>query len=248
MKKHMNTIVTGGSQGLGAAIARLFAANGHRVFINCARGVDKASAVAAEINAAGGLAEVFQCDVGSEHEVKEKFGDLDRACGGIDVLINNARLDPYRRTAECSDGDWFDQTMRVNLKGAYLPALALIDGMKSRNFGRIINVSSVWAFRAAPLRLIPYAMSKAAMHAMTRGFAQEGAPFNVTVNTVAPGLIMTENVNGRLSAEQLAAETAGVPLGRGASPEEVARVILNTVNSAFITGETVNVNGGVYMP
>jgi 3-oxoacyl-[acyl-carrier protein] reductase len=118
--------------------------------------------------------------------------------------------------------------------------------MKSRKWGRIVNVSSVWAYWPATRKMIPYSVSKAGMHALTRAFAKDAAPAGVTVNTVAPGLRRTENIKKRLSPEQFKAELATVPLGRGASPEEIAQVIVNTVRSSFITGETINVNGGAY--
>lgn len=245
--KKRNAVVTGASQGLGAAIAELFAAAGCKVFVNCARSVEKAQKVADKIVAAGGDAEVFQCDIASEKEVCEKFAALEKHCGGIDILINNARLDPYLRTPDISDGDWFTKTIAVNLTGAYLTTLAVIDGMKERKWGRIINVSSIWAYWPARRQIIPYSASKAGMHALTRAFANEGAPYNITVNTIVPGLIITENCGKRLTPELLQAETAAVPLGRGATAEEITQVILNTVNSGFITGEAVNVNGGAYM-
>jgi 3-oxoacyl-[acyl-carrier protein] reductase len=242
-----NVLVTGASQGLGAAIAAMFAAEGCLTFVNYASSSAKAETVVAEIMAAGGRAEAFQCDMSNETEVNAKIAALEARHGGIDILINNARLDPYKRPESASDGEWWDRTIAVNLKGAYLPTLAVLEGMKSRGWGRIVNVSSVWAYWPARRKMIPYSVSKAGMHALTRAFAMEAAPFNVTVNTVAPGLIMTENVASRLTEEQLSRETATVPLGRGATPEEIARVILNTVNSGFITGETINANGGACM-
>ncbi len=241
-----NAVVTGASQGLGAVVASALAAAGARVFVNYAHGAQKAAAVVAEIRAAGGQAEEFGCDVADEKQVGERFARLEAESGGIDVLINNARLDPYARKPEHTDGEWFDRTLAVNLKGAYLTSLAVLDGMKARGWGRIVNVSSVWADRPATRRLIPYSVSKAGMHALTRACAREGAP-QVTVNTVAPGLILTENAAVRLTAEQLAAETADIPLQRGATPEEIAGVILQTLENGFITGETIRVNGGVWM-
>lgn len=242
-----NVLVTGASQGLGAAIAARFAKAGHRVFVNCAHGVEKARAVVAGIVASGGTAEVFQCDLTNEKAMNETLAALEKRLGGVDILINNARLDPYLRRSDMTDGDWFDRTMAVNLKGAYLATLAVFEGMKSRGWGRVVNVSSVWAHWPAARAMIPYSVSKAGMHALTRAFALEGAPFQVTVNTVAPGLILTENAAARLTPERLKAETAAVPLGRGASSEEIAEVIWNTAESGFITGETINVNGGAWM-
>ena len=181
--KKRNAVVTGASQGLGAAIAEIFAAAGCKVFVNCARSVEKAQNVADKIVAAGRDAEVFQCDIASEKEVCEKFTELEKSCGGVDILINNARLDPYLRPPGISDGDWFAKTVAVNLTGAYLTTLAVIDGMKERKWGRIINVSSIWAYWPAKRQMIPYSASKAGMHALTRAFAKEGAPYNITVNT-----------------------------------------------------------------
>ncbi len=242
-----NALITGASQGLGEAIAKSFAEAGAFVFVNCAHGVDNAKRVVTEIESAGGRAEVFQCNIADEAEVNAKFSALISRCGSIDILVNNARLDPYKRTEKDTDGEWFDKTLAINLKGAYLPILAVLDAMKKKRWGRIINVSSVWAYWAATPKMIPYSVSKAGMHALTRAFAREGAPFNISVNTVAPGLIMTENISNRLTAEQLKAETATVPLGRGATPEEIAQIILDTARSGFITGETINANGGAYM-
>ncbi|MBN8218205.1 MAG: SDR family oxidoreductase [Spirochaetes bacterium] len=242
-----NVLVTGASQGLGATIAARFARGGHRVWVNCAHGVEKAGEVVAGIVRAGGEAETFPCDLTDEGAVEEAFAALEARAGGIDILVNNARLDPYLRGAADSDGAWFDRTLAVNLRGAYLATLAVFDGMKSRGWGRVVNVSSIWAQWSAPRNLIPYSVSKAGMHALTRAFAREGAPHQVTVNTVAPGLILTENAASRLGPEKLLAETASVPLGRGAAPEEIAEIIWNTVHSGFITGQTIHANGGAWM-
>jgi len=240
-------VVTGASQGLGEAIALCFAACGGHVFINCPRDLAAAQRVVDHIRNADGYAEPFLCDIANETEVRDRFAELNKNCGGIDILINNARIDPYARSATMSDGEWFDQTIAVNLKGAYLTTLAVIDHMKEKRWGRIINISSVWAYWPAKLQMIPYSVSKAGMHALTRGFAKEAAPYGVTVNTVAPGLILTENAAKRLTPEQLAAETATVPLGRGAAPEEIAEIVLHVAQSGFLTGETINANGGAYM-
>lgn len=236
-------LVTGSSQGLGAVIAKFLAHEGCYVYVNCSRGADKAKAVVSEITAHGGRAEVFQCDIGNENEIKEKFKSLK----AVDILINNARIDPYNRGADDSEAQWFSKILSVNLIGAHLVTLALIDGMKERRWGRIINVSSVQAYLPRPREQIPYSASKLAMHALSRSFAMEGAPFNVTVNTVAPGIVLTENIGKRLSEEEIADKMKNlVPLKRGASSEEVAETIINTVKSSYITGETVNINGGIF--
>ena len=237
-------LVTGSSQGLGAVTAKILAREGCYVYVNCSRSINKAEAVVSEIVADGGSAEVFQCDISSEKAIEEKFKSLK----DVDILINNARLDPYNRTANDSESEWFSKLLNVNLIGAYLVTLALINGMKERRWGRIINVSSVQAYLPRPREQIPYSASKLAMHALSRSFAIEGAPFNVTVNTVAPGIVLTENIGKRLSEEELADKMYNlVPLGRGASSEEIAESIVNTIKSPYITGETININGGIFL-
>lgn len=238
-----NVLVTGASQGLGACIAKMFAAEGCKVFVNYASSVNKAEAVVSEIRQNGGNAQSFQCDVSDEKQVNEKIKTL----GPIDILINNARLDPYKKGADVSNGDWFAKMLAINLTGAYLLILAVIDGMKERRWGRIVNISSVIAHLAVPRFLIPYSVSKVGMHALTRSFAVDGGPCNVTVNSVVPGMILTENISSRLSKAEVEERNNRIPLRRGATSEEIARTVLYTVKSGYITGETVNVNGGLYL-
>jgi 3-oxoacyl-[acyl-carrier protein] reductase len=246
MSENLNgkvALVTGSSQGLGAVIAKLLATEGCHVYINCAHNIDKAKFVAAEIIAEGGSAEVLKCDITNEEELTKKFESLK----AIDILVNNARLDPYARGADDTEAGWFAKILSVNLIGAHLATLAVIDKMKERRWGRIINVSSVQAYLPIPRKLIPYSASKIAMHALTRSFALEAAPYGVTVNTVAPGVVLTENIGKRLSEEEIAEKMNNlIPLKRGASSEEVAEAIINTIKSGYITGETVNINGGLF--
>lgn len=239
-------LVTGASQGLGAVMAKTLAAAGCRVIINCARQREKAQAVADEIAAAGGTASVAVADVSSADGVGALFAAL--GDGGPDILVNNARVDPYKRPQEMDDAAWFDRVMGVNLKGPYLCSLAAIERMKRKGWGRIINVSSVWAYRAATRPMLEYAMSKAAMHSLTRSLALIAAPFGITVNTLAPGLILTEELDSRITPARLAEMTAGIPVGRGASMEEVAGALWFALDNGYVTGETININGGVYMP
>ncbi|MDD5728884.1 MAG: SDR family NAD(P)-dependent oxidoreductase [Victivallales bacterium] len=236
-------LITGASQGIGAVIAKVFAAEGCYVYVNCAHGVFKAQAVVEDICADGGKAELFQCDISNETEIAEKFKTLKP----VDILINNARLNPYSKGEKDTEGSWFEKLLQVNLVGQYLVTLALIEGMKARRWGRIINVSSIQAHVAVPRRLMPYAAAKAGLNALTRCLAIEVAPYNVTVNTVSPGMVATENLSKNLTDEEVEERNQRIPLRRGATTLEIAECVLNTAKSSYMTGEIVNVNGGLWL-
>lgn len=231
-------LVTGGSRGLGEALCRRFAAEGCRVIVNYAHGKEAAEAVA---EAVGG--EAVRCDISDEPAVREMFDRI----GPVDILINNARVDPYKRTPEMSDGTWWDTVMGVNLKGTYLCGKFALEGMKTKQWGRMLHISSLWAYQPANERMLSYAAAKSAMHALSRGFARMGAPYGITSNVLAPGLILTDMVSSRLTPEMLQKEMAGIPLGRGASPAEVAEFAFDIVRTGFLTGEIINLNGGAFM-
>lgn len=235
-------LVTGASQGLGRVIAIELAKLGCRVVVNYANNSANAEQVKREIETLGGDVFVARCDIGDEAAVNAMF----RALGPVDILVNNARLDPWRRTAEMSEGEWFDQVMRVNLKGAFLTSQAFFEQAKPRGWGRIVNVSSVRSFRPAEPHMVAYGVSKLGMHALTRAFAENGAPFGITANTVAPGVVVTENIAKRLTPEKLREELGAVPLGRGATCEEIADAVIFPLRNGYVTGETININGGMY--
>ncbi|MFA6930740.1 MAG: SDR family NAD(P)-dependent oxidoreductase [Lentisphaeria bacterium] len=235
-------LITGASQGLGRVIAIELAKAGCETIINCAHNVANAQKVADEITAFGGKAEVYVCDVANEAAVDEMFKHFEQ----VDILINNARLDPWQRTVEISEGEWWSKVMDVNLKGAFLCSLAFFNKAKNYGWGRIINVSSVRAFRPAEMHMIAYGVSKLGMHGLTRAFAENGAPYGITANTICPGMIITENINKRLTKEKYQEESAAIPLGRGGSCEEVADAVLFACRNSYVTGETIHINGGMY--
>lgn len=241
-------LVTGGSQGLGATMSRLFAEAGAQVIVNCAHHLEKAEAVAAKIRNAGGSAAVKRFDISCEAEVQKAFAEIEEQYGGLDILVCNARIDPYKRPPELSDGDWFDAVIGVNLKGPYLCGLAALEQMKRRGGGRIVNISSVWAYRSAKRSMVEYALSKAGLHSLTRSLAGLGAPHGVTANTVAPGMILSDELAGRLTPEEAAAMTERIPVKRGADAGEIFAAVRFAVENPYVTGEILNINGGVYMP
>lgn len=239
-------LVTGSSQGIGRVIAIELAKAGATVIVNCFHNKDKAEAVVQEIKAIGGDAQAQVCDVSSESAVKELFDTIIAQFGKVDILVNNARLDPWQRKSASSDGEWFRRVMDVNLLGAYLTSEAFFDQACQRGYGRIVNVSSVRSFRPAERNMVAYGVSKLGMHALTRSYAENGARFNVTANTVAPGMVVTENIDLRLTPEKKAEESAAIPLGRGATSEEIADAVLFVIRNGYVTGETININGGMY--
>ena len=235
-------LVTGGSQGIGRVIALALAEEKCKVYVNCAHSRDNAQKVVNEILDCGGEAEVCICDVADEKAVNAMFAEL----GKVDILINNARLDPWKRTEEMSEGEWWDKVMEVNLKGCFLCSMAFFKQAKERGYGRIVNISSARAFRPAEMNMIAYGVSKLGMHGITRAFADNGAEYGITANTVCPGMTATENMNKRLSKEKYASECAAVPLGRPGTSEEVADAVLFAVKNGYVTGESIHVNGGMY--
>ncbi len=237
-------LVTGSSQGIGKEIARELAKQGCLVLVNGAHNPDKVRNVCEEIRADGGNAKEFLCDISSENELREKL----RGVPPVDILVNNARLDPYQRPDGLSEGEWFERLLHVNLTGAYLAILAVSEGMKEHRWGRIVNISSVQAHVAVPPKMIPYAVSKLGLHALTRCFALELGNYGITVNTVAPGMVVTENIHKRLTEEQIRQKLERFPIHRAASADEVAECAVNTLRCGAMTGETVNINSGFHFP
>lgn len=235
-------LVTGGSQGIGRVIAKELAKEGAMVIVNCANNISNAQNVVQEIISAGGKADFYRCDVSDEKAVARMFDDL----GRVDILVNNARLDPWRRTGEMTEGEWWSMVMDVNLKGCFLCSMVFFERAKEYRWGRIVNVASVRSFRPAEMHMIAYGVSKLGMHGVTRAMAQNGAPYGITANTICPGMVITENINKRLTPEKYKEESDAIPLGRPATSEEIADAVMFVVRNGYVTGETVNINGGMY--
>lgn len=223
-------------------MAMRLAAVGASVVINNKDDASAAQRVVDEVEAAGGMAEAHCADVADETAVAALFDNI----GPVDILVNNARIDPYFRSADCTDAAWFEQVLHVNLTSAYLCSTMFFEQAKARRWGRIVNISSVRSYIASEMNMIAYGVSKLGMHGLTRAFAGNGAQYGITANTIAPGMIATENIDLRLTAEMKASETAKIPLGRAASCDEIAEAVLFVVSNGYVTGETININGGMF--
>ena len=239
-------LVTGASRGIGAAIARDLAAAGGRVVVNYRERRDAAEAVAADIRAAGGFAEVLGFDVADGDAVDAAIRDVAARLGNVDILVNNAGVSADGLILRTSDEAW-DRVLDVNLKGVFNCTKAVSRAMMRARSGRIVNISSVVGFMGNTGQST-YAAAKAGVIGFTKAAARELASRDITVNAVAPGLIATDMLEGMQAAARDMV-LALVPLGRLGTPEEVAAAVtfLAGPGGAYITGQVIHVNGGLYV-
>ena len=232
-------LVTGGSRGIGKAIALTLADAGAAVAVNYRERSDEAEAVAAAIRKNGGRAEVFRADVSDRGAVQGMVRDIEDRLGPIDILINNAGIAAIRTIDEITEEE-FDRSIAVNLKSVFLCTQAVLPQMRARHWGRIINLSSIGARIGAGSVSVAYGASKAGVEGLTRAYAVRLAQEGVTVNAIAPGLIDTEMGKPLLDA----GVATRIPVGRAGTGDEIAQAVLLLVRNDFMTGQTVAVNGG----
>ncbi len=231
-------LVTGGSRGIGRAIAISLAEAGAAVAVNYRAKEHEARHVVETIRSAGGRALAVCADVSQAVQVTEMMAAVQRGLGPIDVLVNNAGVGLIRSVDDLTEED-FDLTIAVNLKSAFLCTKAAVPGMRQRKWGRIVNVSS-GAARGAGGVGPHYNASKAGMEGLTRGYAARLVKDGITVNAVAPSLIETDMVRSGL-----AASPSRIPLGRFGTPEECAQAVLMVIGNAYMTGQTIGLSGGM---
>ncbi len=236
-------LVTGAGQGIGRAIAVALAGHGCLVAVNDLQQT-KAEKVAAEIAQGGRPAAAFAFDVADDDQVQAALTAITDRHGRLDILVNCARPEPPR-PPELSLSAWWDRVMAVALKGAYHCAMAALPGMLAREYGRIVNISSIHAFIGHDEPdWVAYSCAKAGLTALTRSVARMGLRRNVTCNGIAPGYVETEMMTARWNAEALQRYRASVPIGRSGRPEEIADGVLFLVENGLITGETIMMTGG----
>jgi 3-oxoacyl-[acyl-carrier protein] reductase len=238
-------LVTGASQGIGKAIALELAKAGATVAL-AARNEAKLAEVKAEIEAAGGKAEGFALDVNNEEVIKATAKDIVAKLGAVHILVNNAGVTRDTLMLRMKTSDW-DDVLDTNLKGAFLLTQALLQPMMKARWGRVINISSVNGELGAPGQA-NYAASKAGLIGLTKSMAREFASRNITVNAVAPGFIETDMTHV-LTEDQKNSMLGAVPLGRAGTVADIAAAVrfLAGDDAAYITGHTLDVNGGLYM-
>jgi 3-oxoacyl-[acyl-carrier protein] reductase len=232
-------LITGGSRGIGKAIALALAEAGAAVAINYRERVAEAAAVADDIRKGGGRAAIFGADVSLRIAVQSMVQDIEAELGAIDILVNNAGTAVVRGLDDITEED-FDRALAVNLKSAFLCTQAVLPGMRARRWGRVINISSIGARIGSGSVSVAYAAAKAGLEGLTRGYALRLAPQGVTVNAVAPGLVDTE-MGQPLIASGVAAR---IPVGRPGTGQEIAQAVLLLAGNAYMSGQTIAVNGG----
>jgi 3-oxoacyl-[acyl-carrier protein] reductase len=232
-------LVTGGSRGIGRAVALALANAGADVAVNYRDRERQAAEVVDSIRAAGRRAVAIGADVSSRQAVEAMVRQVEAELGPVDVLVNNAGVATVRGLDDLTE-DEFDTAIAINLKSAFLCISAALPGMRARRWGRIVNMSSI-AARGGGLVGVHYNASKAGLEGLTRGYAARLAAEGVTVNAVAPGPIDTDMA----APLKQAGQAARVPVGRLGAPDEVAQAVLMLVGNAFMTGQTISVNGGL---
>jgi 3-oxoacyl-[acyl-carrier protein] reductase len=231
-------LVTGAARGIGKAIALALAQAGAHVAVNYRAREADALAVADAVRELGRHTLAIRADVSESGAVTHMMAAITRELGGVDVLVNNAGMAIRRALDDLTEAD-FDRTIAVNLKSAFLCTQAVLPNMRARRWGRIVNISS-GAARGAGAVGLHYNASKAGMEGLTRGYAARLVKEGITVNAVAPSLIETDMSPGRPEVAQR------IPLGRLGLPEEVAQVVLMVIGNAYMTGQTIQVNGGLH--
>ena len=230
-------LVSGGSRGIGAALAAALAEAGAAVAVNYRERAAEADAVVAKIRDMGGRAIATAADVSQATNVAKMVDHVASALGPIDILVNNAGMAIVRGIEELTESD-FDQTIAVNLKSAFLCTQAVLPAMRAKKWGRIVNISS-GAARGAGAIGVHYNASKAGMEGLTRGYAARLVKEGITVNAVAPSLIETDMMRGRSDLAR------NIPLGRLGQPGEVAQAVLMVLGNDYMTGQTIMLNGGM---
>jgi 3-oxoacyl-[acyl-carrier protein] reductase len=230
-------LVTGGSRGIGAAVALTLAELGAAVAVNYRARADDAEAVVAGIKAGGGRAMAVAADVSQAAAVAAMVERVAKNLGPVDILVNNAGIAIPRGVDDLSEDD-FDRTILVNLKSVFLCTQAVLSSMRARKWGRIVNISS-GAARGAGGIGPHYNASKAGMEGLTRGYAARLVKEGITVNAVAPALIETDMMRGRSDL------LSRIPLGRMGRSEEVAQAVLMVLGNDYMTGQTIALNGGM---
>jgi acetoacetyl-CoA reductase/3-oxoacyl-[acyl-carrier protein] reductase len=238
-------VVTGGTRGLGAAIANRLAAEGTTVAA-AYHGNDAAAERFAAQHRSVGVVTTHRVDVGDPDSCGELIADIVARNGRIDYLVNNAGALHERKLADLSGKDW-DDTLRVNLSGAFHLSQAAIVPMRQEHFGRIVNIGSVTAVMGSPFQ-IDYAAAKAGLVGLTRSLARSVARAGITVNCVLPGGFSTDLLSELTLTDSEAVERS-VPVGRYGRPEELAHVVASLVHddASYVTGAVIAVDGGLGM-
>ncbi len=234
-------LITGGTRGIGKAIAQEFLQQGYEVILNYCHDEESALATQSEFNLQGYCPVLMRADVSKEAEVKEMFAEIFRNYGTIDVLINNAGISSVRVIQDTTLYDW-ERVFGVNARGTFLCSREAADAMICAGSGCIINIASIWGEVGASCE-VAYSASKGAVIAFTKALAKELAPSFVRVNCVSPGVIDTD-MNAHLTEVEMEELISQIPLGKLGTGADVAKACVFLAENNYVTGEVVSVGGG----
>lgn len=242
-------LITGGSRGIGAAVAKQAAASGWRVAINYASNVEAAHTLVQHITKLGGEAIAIKGDIGEEQDVLSMFAEIDQKFGRLDALVNNAGIVDQKSRVDEMSAERLMRMMRINIVGQFLCAREAVKRMSTRHGGQggaIVNVSSVASLIGSSGEYVDYAASKGAIDTFTLGLAREVATEGIRVNAVRPGIIDTEIHASGGQPDRIAAMRDKVPMQREGTAEEVAYSIMWLLSdqASYATGSILNVSGG----
>jgi acetoacetyl-CoA reductase len=238
-------LVTGGSRGIGAEIAKELAAQGATVAINYVSNADRAQEVVREIESYNSKVTAVQGDVANPEAMKKVYEEVMETYGKIDILINNAGITRDAKFVNMTEEQW-NQVITTNMNSIFHLTKLVLPNMIEQNYGRIVNISSIIG-QAGGFGQTNYSAAKAGMIGFTKSLALEVARYNITVNCVCPGYTFTDMV-AAVPEKVQEKIIAKIPLGRFGTPKEVAKAVrFLVVDGDYITGQSINVNGGMYM-
>ena len=245
-----NALVTGGAKGIGKAISGALAANRANIVINYNTSADSANTLVKEFQTTGVKATAIQADVSVAEQAQRLICDAQKALGGpVDILINNAGSQIKQSTLEEMPLELWGNVLGLNLTSAMVCSKHVIPGMKKNRWGRIINISSISAHSGGGPGGSHYAASKAGMSSLTKSLAKELGPFGIAVNSIDPGVILTDMHRKFSTPESLEQLEKATPLGYLGQPEEIAGAVLflSSDSASYMTGATIAINGGLRM-
>jgi len=237
-------LVTGGSRGIGAAISLELGTKNFNVIVNYNTKVDEANAIVNQIINQGGNAVAIQANIALPEESERLFKEIEGIYGQVDILVNNAGITRDKSFRKMQKTEW-DEVINTNLSSAYNTTQLAINKMIDNKYGRIINISSVIG-QSGGFGQTNYAAAKAGLIGFSKSLALETAKYGITVNCICPGFIKTEMV-AAMPSEVLASIVSKIPAASLGSPSDIAKGVAFLIDAPYITGQCLNINGGLYM-
>ena len=237
----MVAIVTGGAKGIGRAIVEMLAKKGIRVVLNYRNSEKQAQGVKEELKNQGYEVEICKADVSKREEVQKLIEFTHKIFGEIDILVNNAGIDKWQLFTDITDEEW-NEMISNNLNSVFYMSQEAVKDMIKNKTGCIINISSIWGITGASCE-VAYSVTKAAIDGLTKSLAKELAPSGIRVNSVAPGIIMTD-MNKKFSKDEIGEINDQIPLGKFGKPEDIAKCVSWLVEDEYTTGQVISPNGG----